>query len=584
MALVDYRGFRLTAMSILPIGKDTLVYGSNDNGTTIQAKDPALNAKMRKVANILNIKPHFSGLSRAKSCLLYSASDIEGHKAHDGKHYLLDFSRTWPPETPKPGVKSAHLYRLLRPELVKTNRVPLCSDAFSGFIAAQPKVLEHNQEIREATSRLINEVIPNFSVKLSRRVVQETTQGQLEKFRLVEVVHSEGINIRYLGRLRAVCAHDNVKTLLFIHMAARVIKNCLRLRLREKMKELKVPLQEPCVRVVVDYLNLVFGESPASDAYWNSELKQGIHMKFEEGLSRKEAEAGYALKCILDLLSDERVDGKLMLFKNIRKMTGLHFSTRLLKDFEENRNAWLSRGEQPFDDTDLKEIGLRVKHMNIIAHAEGVFFKVKGNVNWDRDPVVSKRFYRKATKKFLEALDTDPNNSDTLCNMAEVSQRLIEGESRGLAHMKFAETDPAVQETQDFYLRAIRSNPNDATALFHFAQFLDKCNRPKEAQDYYLRSLEADPYNLDCLHEYGNFLAEYGDQDDAEKFYLRSMTQGPCANSEGCPRDESPTLNGLKRSGSSPSVGPKAHSSLMMLPGKSWSNPPRSDPNRTTFL
>lgn len=32
MALVDYRGFRLIAMSILPIDKTTLVYGSNDAG------------------------------------------------------------------------------------------------------------------------------------------------------------------------------------------------------------------------------------------------------------------------------------------------------------------------------------------------------------------------------------------------------------------------------------------------------------------------------------------------------------------------------------------------------------------------
>eukprot|EP01103_Thecamoeba_quadrilineata_P012142 TRINITY_DN3060_c0_g1_i2.p1 TRINITY_DN3060_c0_g1~~TRINITY_DN3060_c0_g1_i2.p1 ORF type:complete len:601 (+),score=88.67 TRINITY_DN3060_c0_g1_i2:86-1888(+) len=290
MALVDYRGFRLTAMSILPIGKDTLIYGSNDNGTTIHADDPVLNSKMRKIAKQLNIKPHFSGLSREKSCLIYSASDIEGHKARDGKYYLLDFSRTWPPETPKSGVKSAHLYRLLRPEFVKTNDLPLCSDAFSGFIAAQPKMMEHNLEIKQATTRLINEVIPAFAITLVQDVVQESKKGRLEKFRLVELVHREGINIRYLGHIRSLVAHEHVKTLLFINMAARVIKNCLRLRLREKIRELKVPLQEPYVRVVVDYLNLVFGESSASDRYWNTELKIGIQKKFEEALSQKETE------------------------------------------------------------------------------------------------------------------------------------------------------------------------------------------------------------------------------------------------------------------------------------------------------
>lgn len=29
MCLVDYKGFRLVAMSVLPIGKDTIVYGSD---------------------------------------------------------------------------------------------------------------------------------------------------------------------------------------------------------------------------------------------------------------------------------------------------------------------------------------------------------------------------------------------------------------------------------------------------------------------------------------------------------------------------------------------------------------------------
>ena len=32
MALVDYRGFRLIAMSVLPLQSDSLIYGSNDAG------------------------------------------------------------------------------------------------------------------------------------------------------------------------------------------------------------------------------------------------------------------------------------------------------------------------------------------------------------------------------------------------------------------------------------------------------------------------------------------------------------------------------------------------------------------------
>lgn len=40
MALVDFRGFRLTAMSLLPIGENTLALGSNDASKTIHPGTP----------------------------------------------------------------------------------------------------------------------------------------------------------------------------------------------------------------------------------------------------------------------------------------------------------------------------------------------------------------------------------------------------------------------------------------------------------------------------------------------------------------------------------------------------------------
>lgn len=124
--------------------------------------------------------------------------------------------------------------------------------------------------------------------------------------------------------------------------------------------------------------------------------------------------------------------------------------------------------------------------MNIIAHAEGYFFKAKASIAWDRDPLVAKRFLRKATKKFqevccfvakipsdnmptpsetIQALDTDPNNSDTLCNIAEISERLLEGESRGLSHIKFSLKDRQVLETEGFArsLEIIVSEPHTRT-------------------------------------------------------------------------------------------------------------------------
>ena len=80
MALVDYRGFRVIAISYLPISHHTLVYGSNDGGQTIHCKNPQMNRMMQRAADILNIQPHMCGVHPEKRTLLWSAADIEGHR------------------------------------------------------------------------------------------------------------------------------------------------------------------------------------------------------------------------------------------------------------------------------------------------------------------------------------------------------------------------------------------------------------------------------------------------------------------------------------------------------------------------
>lgn len=50
MALVDYRGFRIIAMSILPISSQTIVSGSADAGRTVHASCDELHEKLKKAA------------------------------------------------------------------------------------------------------------------------------------------------------------------------------------------------------------------------------------------------------------------------------------------------------------------------------------------------------------------------------------------------------------------------------------------------------------------------------------------------------------------------------------------------------
>ena len=161
MSLVDYRGFRLVAMCLLPVDRSTLIYGTADGGRTIENKNETFSDIMKQTAESLNLKAHECGAVRNATKVLHSAADIEGHLGFDGKFYLLDFSRTMPPVRPDARVLNGHLYQLFRREFVTLYPVPLCSDAYSGFIMWDKKKNAHNIEIDNATDYLFYVVIPN---------------------------------------------------------------------------------------------------------------------------------------------------------------------------------------------------------------------------------------------------------------------------------------------------------------------------------------------------------------------------------------------------------------------------------------
>lgn len=154
----DYKGFRLSATSILPVGTNTvillfqkewldfwyltialqIVYGSADGGKTVYNKSHEMSQLMKKAGRAINIKTHpilpmvsNEKLQTARRVLLCGPGDIEGHLGVDGRYYVLDTARVFPPTDPMPGLRGGFLFQLFRPEFVKNYETPLCSDAFS---------------------------------------------------------------------------------------------------------------------------------------------------------------------------------------------------------------------------------------------------------------------------------------------------------------------------------------------------------------------------------------------------------------------------------------------------------------------
>lgn len=88
MALVDYRGFRLIAVSVLPISKQTIVYGSNDAGLTVHKKDPVLNELMKEIGTKLHLKEHGSGRDGVK---VFGPGDLEIHLGVKKENFFFEF-------------------------------------------------------------------------------------------------------------------------------------------------------------------------------------------------------------------------------------------------------------------------------------------------------------------------------------------------------------------------------------------------------------------------------------------------------------------------------------------------------------
>ncbi len=107
--------------------------------------------------------------------------------------YIIDCARVFPPvrttryqklilqeAVTRSSREGSHLYYFLvtflaryqilnfhqRPELVKSNEVPLSSDAFTNFSQSDPNKAVHNQEVKEGTARLHQVIIPEYAKRI----------------------------------------------------------------------------------------------------------------------------------------------------------------------------------------------------------------------------------------------------------------------------------------------------------------------------------------------------------------------------------------------------------------------------------
>lgn len=100
--VIDYRGYRVTAQSIIPgilerEQEQSVVYGSIDFGKTVLTHIKYLEL-LNKAGQQLKILPHHVLNDKEEPVELCSSVECKGIIGNDGRHYILDLLRTFPPD------------------------------------------------------------------------------------------------------------------------------------------------------------------------------------------------------------------------------------------------------------------------------------------------------------------------------------------------------------------------------------------------------------------------------------------------------------------------------------------------------
>eukprot|EP00245_Coleochaete_scutata_P017072 TRINITY_DN81_c0_g1_i1.p1 TRINITY_DN81_c0_g1~~TRINITY_DN81_c0_g1_i1.p1 ORF type:complete len:1555 (-),score=405.34 TRINITY_DN81_c0_g1_i1:386-4762(-) len=286
VAVIDYRGHRCIAQSIVPgilyNKQDTLVYGSVDGGRKVVA-DEKFHAKAEELGKALSLSPSTLVDGDGKEVTLAIAADCKGIRGMDDRHYILDLVRTTPRDTNYmgPGSKTMILrselvaafikaeqeeryeaLKLEKPDEAKNMKstdiiVTLNPNVFTDvkFGGDAEVVATEEKLVKKAGTYLVDTVLP--------KVVADLTSLDLTPLdgpTLADVLHSRGVNIRYLGRLAKLVDHlEHIKSLCISEMIVRAAKHVFKAVLRETM-------DHDVGGALAHLLNCFIGTQPAEQA------------------------------------------------------------------------------------------------------------------------------------------------------------------------------------------------------------------------------------------------------------------------------------------------------------------------------
>jgi tetratricopeptide (TPR) repeat protein len=312
MAIVDYQGFRVAAFAQIPLASlNEPVYGYSLAKKLVVNQQPDVEELMKQVGTLFNLKPH-----RVNKAVVDGPGDLRVHLAEDGRFYVVNTARLFPPVTPVNGLPGSAgvLYRHLRPEFLKYHSSrSLTADAFLNWGSLNPN---DNIEVVEATQQL-QSLISGYATALETRYTKEniSLSSLDQQLNLSGELHERGINVRSLGKVYTLLVDrsDIIAKFILLEILTRASKHLLLSALRKAARH-----GEEAFAAAAVFFTKIFGDGEDSKLFWQKDIREDLSFRFELTISDPSS-----------AVSDDELQA--LLFKKIQKVSGVQLNVGLSK-------------------------------------------------------------------------------------------------------------------------------------------------------------------------------------------------------------------------------------------------------------
>ena len=553
-ALIDSRGHRLLAMSMLPISSETLCYGSDDVSSecNVVNKDQTMDKIVMETCRFLGLKQHHvvNGIDtetrqQKGEAELMSPVDLEGHKGLDGRYYFIDFARVMPPlwkDDRREHDGNWHYYHLMRCEFLLRYGKPLNPDAFSRFTSMMDsnrvaQTIQDQQDIRDATAYLVT----THMEAACKIMADEWKDGQLHvgSFMLAQRLHFFGINMRFLGKfydcLSQKHGHEpHVEQLLRwvqCEAMARVGKNAVRSALRRTHQTLHHLGSSDLAATVIHFFGVFVGIIDAN--IWmdqNEQVLDDLQSMFCFSPENAHRAASTFLNSTVTVAAGQAITARGFVLERICEMTAISIVPEVMSALKHGRVGYKGRTIS-LALVDVK-FGSRVKNLDAVEHAKGFILYQQGLGANDIPTKMS--YFSRAHAALVDMLSSPLASIRSLALGGDICLRHLVAASNQLS--EGAEVASHLSQQAVYYFEsAVAADPHNISAMSSLAELRALLGQTEAARSMFLKALKESERDETTLLKYAHFLKECVHQEVEANAIMERYSNGQAAMTDAVP-------------------------------------------------